>query len=185
MAPLEGMTIGILAADGSEQIEVTAPRAALTEAGATARVLTPGGDDVRGYHYIEPGDMIPADGDIDEADAADLDALVIPGGLGGPDTLRKDPAVIRLVRDVAAAGTPLGVICHGPWLLVDAGALSGTSLTCVPQLRTEVTLAGAHYVDEDVHVHRTDGKLLVSSRDHNTAQEFGEALVREFATTRP
>jgi protease I len=177
MAGLTGRTIAILTADGVEQVEVTAPRDALRDAGATVRVLSPDGNDVRGYHYIEPGDTLPADGTI--GDAGDVDALVLPGGLGGPDTLRKTGAAIDTVRSAVRAGKPVGVICHGPWLLIEADALAGRILTCVPQLSTDVTHAGATYVDEDVHVDRS-GPLLISSRDHNTAKAFAQALVEQF-----
>jgi deglycase len=178
MAGLTGLSVGIIAADGVEQVEVTDPRDALRRAGADVRVLSPDGRDVRGYHYIEPGDMLGADGPI--AGAEGLDVLILPGGLGGPDTLRKSAAAVRLVRDTAQAGKPIGVICHGPWLLIDAEVLAGRTLTCVPQLSADVVNAGARYVDEDVHVDG-GGFLLISSRDHNTAGAFAEALVRELA----
>lgn len=178
MPTLSGRTIAVLAADGVEQVEVTAPRDALRGAGATVRVLTPDGADVRGYHYIEPADTLAADGSIDQA--PELDAMVLPGGLGGPDTLRKNQAAVDLVRRTVQAGKPVGVICHGPWLLIEADALRGRTLTCVPQLSTDVTNAGAHYVDQDVHVDR-DGPLLISSRNHDTAQQFGDALVHHLA----
>ncbi len=184
MAQLDRMMIGILAADGSEQVEITAPRTSLASHGATVRVLTPGGRDITGYHYMTPGDPVAADGDIESADAELLDALIIPGGLGGPDTLRKHPATTRLISNVVDSGTPIGVICHGPWLLMDADALSGRSLTCVPQLSTELALAGARYVDQETHVERTDGHLLVSGRDHDAAQQFADALVHELAMAR-
>ena len=178
MTGLTGLSVGILAADGVEQVEVTAPRDALRQAGASVRVLSPDGRDVRGYHYIEPGDMLGADGAI--AGAEELDALILPGGLGGPDTLRKNAAAIRLVRAIADAGKPIGVICHGPWLLIDAELVAGRTLTCVPQLSADVTNAGARYVDEDVHVDG-DGYLLISGRDHDAADAFADALVRELA----
>lgn len=181
MGQLTGFTAGILVADGTEQVEITAPREALLEAGATVRVLSPEGEDIRAYHYIEPGDVIAADGPIAGTDPQTLDALVLPGGLGGPDTLRKDKAAVSLVRETVSAGVPVGVICHGPWLLIEAGALAGRTLTCVPQLATDVTNAGATYVDEDVHVNRGHGTLLVSGRDHGTAGPFAAAAVREFA----
>ncbi len=185
MASLDGFRVGVLVADGSEQVEVTAPREALREAGATVQVLSPDGSDVRGYHYIEPGDVIPVDGRIGDVGQTSLDALVLPGGLGGPDTLRKNEAAVALVSKMAADGTPIGVICHGPWLLIDAAALKGRTLTCVPQLRTDVVNAGAVYRDEAVHVDRDATPVLISSRDHNTARDFAEAIVREFAAAWP
>jgi protease I len=106
MAGLTGLSVGIVAADGVEQVEVTAPRDALRQAGASVRVLSPDGRDVRGYHYTEPGGMLGADGAIAGADQ--LDALILPGGLGGPDTLRKNAAAIRLVRAIADAASRSG-----------------------------------------------------------------------------
>lgn len=183
MGLLDGARVAMLAADGVEQVEVTAPRDALRAAGAQVRVLSPGGADVRGYHYIEPGDTIGVDAPLEEVVADDYDVLVLPGGLGGPDTLRKQERAVGLVREMAAAHKPVGVICHGPWLLIEADVLSGRTLTCVPQLSTDVSNAGARYVDEAVHVDRNGGALLVSSRDHDTAQQFADALVRELADT--
>ncbi len=179
---LTGQTVAVLVADGSEQVEVTAPREALRHAGATALALSPDGRDVRGYHYLDRGDVLPVDGRIRDADPARLDALLLPGGLGGPDTLRKDGAAVDLVRALCSAGTPVAVICHGPWLLIDVDALEGRTLTCVPQLGTDVRNAGGHYVDEDIHVDR-DGSLLVSGRDHDAAEGFAAAVVRELAAT--
>ena len=183
MSGLTGYRVGVLAADGTEQIEITAPRDALVRAGATVRVLAPRGEDVRGYHYLEPGDVVRVDGALEDADAEGLDALVVPGGLGGPDTLRKIPEAVALVRSAFGSGRPVGVICHGPWLLLDAGVLAGRTLTCVPQLATEVGGGGATYVDEDVHVDAA-ANLLVSGRDHDAAEQFAAALVRELAAAR-
>ena len=135
---LTGRSVAVLVADGTEQVEVTAPREALQQAGATVLVLSPDGEDVRGYRYLDPGAVLQVDGRVRDADPGRLDALLLPGGLGGPDTLRKDAAAVDLVRAVAAAGTPLAVICHGPWLMIDADALRGRTLTCVPQLRNDV-----------------------------------------------
>ncbi len=180
MGTLDGRTVALLAADGSEQVEVTAPRDALKRAGATVLVCSPDGDDVRGYHYIEPGDQIPVDESISGLDPADIDALVLPGGLGGPDTLRKEKAATDLVRSAFERNCLVGVICHGPWLLVDAVVIEGRTLTCVRQLANDVRNAGAQYVDEDVHVDR-NGNVLVSSRNHDTAPQFAQALVEELA----
>ena len=184
MAQLEGFRVGMLAADGTEQVEVTTPRDALRQAGATVHVLSPDGRDIRGHHYIEPGDMIPVDGPIDGIRTEDLDALLLPGGLGGPDTLRKEQQAVRLVREVSEAGRPVGIICHGPWLLIDADVLGGRALSCVPQLSADVTNAGAHYVDANAHVDRSGPGLLTSGRDHNTARDFATTVVAEFAAAR-
>lgn len=178
MDKLRGKKVVMLTADGVEQVEVSAPREALEGAGADVRVLSPDGREVRGYHYLQPGDEIRVDGRI--GDVADFDALVLPGGLGGPDTLRKRQDAVDLVRRAAAAGKPIGVICHGPWLLIEADALRGRTLTCVPQLATDVEHAGARYLDAAVHVDN-GAFLLVSGRDHDAAGQFAEALVQQLA----
>jgi deglycase len=174
-------TAAIVAADGVEQVEVTAPRDALAAAGWAVDVLSPDGAPVRGYHYLDPLEEIPVQGAIADMGPDELDAVVIPGGLGSPDTLRTDGAAVDLVRRCARAGTPIGVICHGPWVLVEAGVLSGRTLTCVPALRSDVTNAGASYVDEAVHVDRDGGALLVSGRNFEVADDFARALVAVLA----
>lgn len=176
--PLAGTRVGILVADGVEQIEVTAPRDALRDGGAQVDVMSPDGRPVTGYHYLEPRDRIDVDAPIG---ATEIDALVLPGGLGGPDTLRGNDAAVELVSSVVAAERPIGVICHGPWLLLEAQALRGRTLTCVPALRTDVTNGGATYVDEDVHVDRSHRPLLVSGRNFEAAEHFAAVLAEELA----
>lgn len=176
---LEGRPVGILVADGVEQVEVTAPRDALRAAGAAVRILSPDGRAVRGYHYLTPQDVLEVDGPIRADDAGELGGLVLPGGLGGPDTLRTNEEAVGLVRACWEAGTSIGVICHGPWLLVEAGGLPGRTLTCVPALRRDVTNAGATYLDEPVHVDREARPLLVSGRNFEAAEAFAATLVRE------
>lgn len=178
MPQLTGKTVAIVVADGVEQVEVTAPRDALRSAGATVRVVSPDGSDVRGYHYIDPGDTIRVDGKI--AHAGDFDALLLPGGLGGPDSLRKNDAAVSLVRSAVQAEKPIGVICHGPWLLIEADALTGRTLTCAPQLSTDIANAGATYVDAEVHA-EPGRPLLVSGRNHDTAEKFADSIVDELS----
>ena len=180
--PLAGKTVAIVAADGVEQIEVEAPRQQLLAAGATVLVLSPDGNPIRAYHYIDPTDELASDGTIAGTDPAGLDAVVVPGGLGSPDTLRTDDAAVRLVSAVADAGKPVGVICHGPWVLLEAGVLDGRSLTCVPALRTDVTNGGATYVDAASHVDRGSTPHLVSGRNFEAAHEFARVLVDELAS---
>ena len=174
-------TVAIVAADGVEQVEVTAPRDALVGAGCDVRVLSPDGEPVRGYHYIDAEDELPVHGALGETGPDDVDAVVVPGGLGSPDTLRTDPEAVGLVSGVARAGKPIGVICHGPWVLLEAGVLAGRTLTCVPALRTDVTNGGATYVDETVHVDRTQAPWIVSGRNFEAADAFARTLVRVLA----
>lgn len=129
---------------------------------------------------IEPGDPIAVDGPV--GDASPLDALLLPGRLGGPDTLPNSGAAVDLVRHSAHAGRPIGVICHGTWLLIEAAGLPGRTLTCVPQLSTDVTHAAPTRADADVHV--AAGRFLLVSSDHDTAGEFADALVDQFAAAR-
>ena len=173
-------TVGIIAADGVERVEVTAPRDALARAGVDVKVLSPDGASVRGYHYVQPESEIPVDGSIAEADAAAFDAVVVPGGLGGPDTLRTDRDAVGFVTEVARHGL-VGVICHGPWVLIEADLLAGRTLTCVDALRSDVSNSGAHYVDDDVHVDRDADPKLVSGRNFKAAGVFAETLVAELA----
>ena len=181
---LDGQVVAVLVADGVEEVEVRAPREALGSAGAEVGLLSPDGAAVQGYHYLTPEDELEVDGAIGRARPAEIDALVLPGGLGGPDTLRTDAAAVDLVRACVDAGTPIGVICHGPWLLIEAGALAGRSLTCVPALQTDVTNAGAGYVEAAVHIDDGQRPILVSGRNFEAAEEFAGVLVRELTRVR-
>lgn len=173
----EHRSAAILCADGVEQVEVTEPRGRLRAAGLDVTLVGPQVGEIRAYHYIEPGDRLTVDASLSDVTAEQFDCLVIPGGLGGPDTLRKDERAVSLVRDHWQAGRPVGVICHGPWLLVEAGVLEGRRLTCAGQITTDVANAGGRYVDADTWVDAEGGPLLVSGRNHSTAGEFSDALV--------
>jgi protease I len=177
MTALDDATVAILCADGVEQVEVVAPRDALAGAGATVDLLSPDSEDVRGYHYIKSKDMLPVRGSIAEADPERYTAAVLPGGLGGPDTLRTDETALRFVRGIAASGKPIAVICHGPWLLLDADLLRGRSLTCAAALRTDVRNGGATYVDEETHVDATGKPVLISGRNFEAAGAFADAVL--------
>ncbi len=116
----------------------------ITEAGATVHVLSLDGGAVRGYHYIEPGDALPSDGRIADADPGGYDLVVIPDGLDGPDALRNDADTLAFAGQMASAEKPIGVICHGPLVLIDAELLGGRTLTCVPALRSDVQNPAPH-----------------------------------------
>lgn len=169
--------VGILCADGIEEVEVTAPRRALEEAGFEVRVLSPDGDAVRAYHYIRPGDRLEVDGAIADTRPEDLACLVVPGGLGGPDTLRHRPDAVDLVGRFARLERPLATICHGPWVLIEAGVLDGRALTCADQIATDVRNAGGVHVDADAHVDAASTPTLVSGRNHETVDDFAGLLV--------
>lgn len=171
----------ILVADGVEELEVTAPCQALAHAGWSVRLLSADGKPVKGYHSIDPMGELEVDGLIGDADPDDVDLLVVPGGLGGPDTLRQDAAAVDLVRLCAQAGTPIGVICRGPWVLLETDVLRGRTLACGPALRTDVTNGGATYVEEAVHVDDSTSPLLVSGRNSDAAEEFARTLVGQLS----
>jgi protease I len=160
-------------------VEVTTPRRDLQQAGANVQVVTPGGRPVRGYHYIEPQDTIPADLALAEARPGAFDCLVLPGGLGGPDTLRADATAVELVRRFVVSGRPVGVICHGPWVLAEAGGVATRALTCASAIASDVKNAGGRYVDADVHVDSDARPLLVSGRNHTAVEPFARTLVQE------
>lgn len=174
---LNGRRVAILAADGVEQVELVEPRKAVTEAGATAEVVS-----------LEPGEIQAMNGDIDKAGkftvdrvvkdvtVDDFDALVLPGGTMNPDNLRADENAVRFVRDFVNSGKPVGVICHGPWTLVEADVVRGRMLTSYPSVRTDIRNAGGMVVDQEV----VNDNGLISSRNPGDLPAFCAAIVTEF-----
>jgi protease I len=176
---LQGKTIAILATDGVERLELERPRAALSEAGADIRLLSLklGTIDARD-HDLQPAGEFTVEREVSEASVADFNALVIPGGTVNADKLRTDRAAVAFVRDFVKSGKPVGVICHGPWALVEAGVVNGRTLTSYPSVRTDLRNAGANAVDEEVAI---DGNLI-SSRTPDDLPAFCAALVDRFAS---
>ena len=177
---LEGTKIAILVTNGFEQSEMTEPRRALDEAGATTHLVSPAGDEVKGWQDADWGDAFPVDVALDDASTNDYHALVLPGGVINPDQLRAEPKAVRLVRDFVIAGKPVAAICHGPWLLVEAGVVDGRRMTSYHSIRTDLINAGADWVNEEVVV---DGRF-VTSRSPNDLPAFNEAMIRCFAAAR-
>ena len=178
---LNGKRIAILATDGVEQVELTEPRDAVTAEGARTEIvsLAPGKLQAMN-HDIEPADTFPVDRTAAEASADDYDALLLPGGTVNADKLRVDPDVQGFVRDLVQAGKPVGVICHGPWTLIDAEVAEGRTLTSYPSIWTDLRNAGATVVDEEVVTDRG----LVSSRRPADLPAFCAKIVEEFAEGR-
>jgi protease I len=175
---LKGKKIAFLTAnEGVEQVELTEPLEAVRAAGAEAELLAPDEGEIQAFNHLDKGDVFRVDRSVDEADAADYDGLVLPGGVANPDLLRTEQSALRFVRDFFAAGKPVGVICHGPWTLLEAGVLEGRTLTSWPSLRTDLRNAGAEWVDEQVHVDQG----LVSSRRPDDLDAFNAKLVEELA----
>ena len=174
---LSGKRIAILATDGVEQVEMTEPRKALEEAGATTELISPAKGKLQAWKHLEKGDTFPVDVSLDAADAAQYDALVLPGGVANPDQLRMLPQALQFVREFFAAGKPVAAICHGPWTLIDAGVVGGRTITSWPSLKADLANAGAKWVDEEVVV--DDG--LVSSRKPSDLPEFNRRMIEQFA----
>ena len=170
---LQNKKVAILATNAFEDSELTDPREAVEAAGATVQVIAPESGTIDG----KKGASVAVDLTTAEANAADFDALILPGGTGNADHIRMDEAAVTFVRELTQAGKPVGVICHGGWILADAEALKGRTLTSFPSLQTDLRNAGATWVDEEVHCDQG----LVSSRTPDDLPAFNAKLVEEFA----
>lgn len=173
---LRGVRVAILATDGFEQAELTEPRRALDAAGADTQVVSPKDGKVRGWKMKEWGDEVEVDQALDDADPKNYDALLLPGGVINADALRMQPTAVKFVKSFFDAGKPVGVICHAPWALIESGVVKGHRMTSWPSLKTDLTNAGAQWVDEEVVV---DGKL-VTSRKPEDIPAFNREIKRLF-----
>jgi protease I len=174
---LKGKKIAFLAAEGVEQVELTKPWQAIEQAGGAPELISVDDGEVQAFNHLDKADTFPVDRTAKEADASDYDGLVLPGGVANPDFLRTDEDAVRFVRDFFEQGKPVGVICHGPWTLVEAGVVKGRTLTSWPSLQTDLRNAGAEWVDEEVVVDAG----LVSSRNPDDLPAFCAKLVEELA----
>jgi protease I len=177
---LKGLKIAILVDNGFEQVELTQPRQALDDAGATTQIVSPQGGQVRGWKSKEWGDSLPVDVTLDRAQERDFAALVLPGGVINPDSLRMQPKAVAFVKSFFDAGKTVGAICHGPWTVIEAGVARGRRVASWPSLKTDLRNAGAQWVDEEVVI---DGNL-VSSRNPKDIPAFNRALVAHIASAR-
>jgi protease I len=178
---LTGITVAILATDGFEQSELLEPRKALKEAGAATEIVSPKDGRIRGWNHKEWGGEVEVDQPLQSADPKDYDALLLPGGVMNPDTLRMNPAAVAFAKSFFEAGKPVAAICHGPWTVIEAGAARGHRMTSWPSLKTDIKNAGAEWVDEEVVVDRK----LVTSRKPDDIPAFSRAAVKLFAQSRP
>jgi protease I len=177
---LQGLKIAILVTDGFEEVELTEPRKALDQAGADTRVVSPQGDEVRGWNFTDWGQTLPVDLKLDQARPQDFDALLLPGGVINPDKLRIVPAAVAFVRAFFDAGKPVAAICHGPWAIIEADKARGRRMTSWPSVRTDLRNAGADVVDQEAVV---DGNL-VTSRKPDDIPAFNREMIKLFAGTR-
>jgi len=175
---LNGVKVAILATDGFEQSELLEPRLALAEAGAGTEVVSLEKGEIRGWNHKEWGEKVAVDKTIDSVDAKDYDALLLPGGVMNPDTLRLDANAVAFVKAFFDANKPVGAICHGPWMLIEAGAARGRTLTSWPSLKTDIRNAGGRWVDQEAVV---DGNL-VTSRNPKDIPAFNREIAKLFAT---
>jgi protease I len=174
---LQGKTIAILATDGFEQSELMKPKKALEEAGARTQVVSPAGNKIKGWDKKDWGEEVLVDIRLDAADPARYDALLLPGGVMNPDQLRMNPAAVRFVKHFFEHAKPVAAICHGPWMLVEAGAVQGRTVTSWPSLKTDIRNAGGTWVDEEVVL--SNG--VVTSRKPDDIPAFNRQMIDLFS----
>jgi protease I len=180
MGAIDGKRIAFLATDGVEQVELTEPWKAVEEAGGKPELISPEEGEIQGFNHDEKADTFKVDRAVGEANAADYDGLVLPGGVANPDNLRTDDDAVGFITGFFEEGKPVAVICHGPWTLVEGDLVRGRKLTSWPSLKKDIENAGGEWVDEEVVV---DGGL-VSSRKPDDLPAFCSKLVEEFAEGR-
>jgi protease I len=179
---LQGKKVAFLVAlEGVEQVELTEPWKAVTEAGGTPELISTEVGKVQAFNHLDKADTFEAEKAAGEADAADYAGLVLPGGVANPDNLRANSDAVDFAKSFFDAGKPVAVICHGPWTLVDADVLRGRTITSWPSVKTDILNAGGNWVDEEVVVDQLGGNKLISSRKPDDLPAFCSKLVEAFA----
>jgi protease I len=181
MQQLDNFRVAILVTDGFEQVEMTEPRKALEQAGAKVDLIAPEKEEVQGMNHDEKASKFPVDVKLESVSGSDYDALLLPGGVANPDKLRTIPAAVQFVKQFAEAKKPIAAICHGPWMLVEAGLLKGRKITSWPSLATDIRNAGGKWEDSSV----VADKGLVTSRKPADIPAFNSKMIEEFAKSRP
>ena len=174
---ISGRRVAFIAADGVEQVELTEPWNAVEQAGGRPELVSLKPGEIQGFNHLDKGDRFPVDATYDEVSPDDYDALVIPGGVANPDIERTDPRAVSFVKSFFDAGKPVGAICHGPWMLVEADVLRGRTIAAWPSLKTDIRNAGGTWVDEVVHTENG----LVTSRKPADLPAFSAKLIEEIA----
>jgi protease I len=170
----------LVATEGIEQVELTEPWKAVEAAGGTPELISTEAGEVQAFNHLDKADTFTVDRTVSDADAADYAGLVLPGGVANPDNLRTHEDAVAFARAFFEAGKPVGVICHGPWTLIEADVVRGRTITSWPSLRTDLRNAGATWVDEEVVV----DEGLVSSRNPDDLPAFCAKIVEELAEGR-
>jgi deglycase len=174
---LQGKKIAFLATDMFEEVELTEPWKAVKEAGGTPELVSLEEGEIQGFNHYDKAGLYKVDKTVEEVSASDYDAYVQPGGVGNPDALRMDETAVQFVRDFWDSGKPMAVICHGPWMLVEADVVRGLTVTSWPSLQTDIRNAGGTWVDEMVVV----DQRVITSRAPQDLPAFCSKLVEEFA----
>ncbi|WGF90946.1 type 1 glutamine amidotransferase domain-containing protein [Marinivivus vitaminiproducens] len=177
---LKGMNVAILVTDGFEEVEMTEPRKALDEAGAKTSLISPKPQKVRAWDFTDWSNSYPVDVPLASADPHDYDALLLPGGVINPDTLRADAKAVAFAKAFFDAQKPVASICHGPWTIIETGAARGRRMTSWPSLATDLKNAGANWVDEEVVVDQG----LVTSRSPDDITAFNREIIKLLADPR-
>jgi protease I len=173
---LQGKRIAfVVAPDGTEQVELTEPWKAVEEAGGSPELLSTDPGEIQAFNHLDKADTFHVDRTVSEADASEYDGLVLPGGVANPDFLRMDEDAVSFIRGFFEQAKPVGVICHGPWTLIEADVVRGRTITSWPSLKTDLRNAGANWVDEEVVVDQG----LVSSRKPDDLPAFCAKVVEE------
>ena len=180
MGSLNGLKVAILIENGFEQVEMVKPRKALNDAGAETYVVSPRHQRVRSWNFTNWGEEFPVDINLDKAKPDDFDALLLPGGVMNPDTLRMQPKAVAFVKAFFDGSKPVAVICHGPWTIIEAEAARGRRIASWPSLKTDLRNAGAEWVDEECV---TDGNV-VSSRKPDDIPAFNRGMIALFSRTK-
>ena len=177
MAELDNKRVAVLVTDGFEEVELTEPAKALGEAGAKIDIIAPHPGRIQAFKHHDKSITVPVDRTFEEANSADYDALLLPGGALNADAMRANPQVQQFIRTFASSGRPMAVICHAPWELISAGVARGRTMTSYHTIQDDVRNAGAHWEDQEVVV---DGNL-VTSRQPSDIPAFNREMITLFA----